>query len=162
MRYLLLIEVLNMNKKSELFYHSMGNIFDVLGGAIQTSNDLRFFESKEIDVLVKFIGNRLPDDPVSGISKNQFMTLCDILEIDDDDLEIDGINPKCPTAPDVFKTIYAHYNQIYLLPFIYRLIRQILYDMNSEIELIAEDKNWLKVFLENQKIDRPASWVDLL
>ena len=149
-----------MNDKSKIFYSSLGQIFDMLGSAIHT-NDLRFFKSKEIDMLIKFVGKHLPDDHISDSSKNHFILLCDVLEIDSDDLEIEGIDAT-PTAPDVFRIIYMHYNQVRLLPFVYRLMRQTLDDMSADIELSGQDKQWLKLFLENQRIDRPANWVDLL
>lgn len=147
--------------KSEIFYQNLGEIFDMIGSAIHT-NDLRFFREKQIDLLIKFIGKHLPDDTISDTSKSHFFKICEVLEVDFDDLEIAKIDAASPKAPDVFKIIYMHYNQIYLLPFVYRLMHRILFDMTTDIEFPVEDKKWLKLFLENQRIDRPANWVDLL
>lgn len=151
-----------MQSKSEIFYHSIGNIFDIFGSAIHTSNDLQFFESKEIDVLVKFVGNHLPSDIISEKSRKDFLQLCNVLEIDADDLEICGVDVEAPTAPDIFKIIYMHYHQIFLIPYTYRLMHHVLVDMKTDIDFSEQDKTWLKLFLENQRIDTPANWVNLL
>ena len=137
----------------------MGYIIDLLGSAIHTADDIRFFREKEIDVLIKFVGKRIPKDPISETSKALFLNFCEILEVDSDDLEIAQINPDSPTAPDVFKFIYTHYHQLVLIPASYRLMCRVLYEMETDIELSPADKKWLKLFLENQHIDNPANWI---
>ena len=151
-----------MRKKSEIFYQNLGHIFDMLGSAIHTSNDIRFFREKEIDTLVKFVGCRIPKEPISNMSKSQFLQLCKMLEIDSDDLEIEKIDPHSPNAQDVFRFIYMHYPQIHLIPAIYRLMCRVLHDMTTDIDLSSNDKTWLKLFLQNKKVDTPADWIDLL
>ena len=95
-------------------------------------------------------------------TKGKFILLANILDVDFELLNKKyGVAIQSISASDTFAFIYANWDQIKYIPFVYHLMCNVLYQMNTDIALPDYDLRWIRIYLDEKRIDNPA-WIDLV